>query len=124
MNKTKTYGFLAFILATVLSSAHALSIQDGTRIRFQTGRTSATVNGTAAQGGPDFYKVGARKGQTMVVHVDGDVTFGIDSPRGQMTEDDGNTSWRAENLDFDGDYTIRVYSARNVQKYSLTVSIR
>ncbi len=98
--------------------------QDGQRIRFQRGRSSATVNGTVAQGAPDFWIVGANRGQTMTVRVRGKVTFGMDSPRGtQMTEDDGEDTSHSVDLDFDGDYTIRVYSIGGVQDYSLSVSI-
>lgn len=120
--KAKTRFCGAVFLLAVLLAANVFP-QDGTRIKFKKGRSAASVNGTVAKGGPDFWVVGARAGQTMAVHVDGDVTFGLDSPRGQLTEDDGNTSWRVK-TDFDGDYKIRVYSVAGVQKYTLTVSIR
>lgn len=123
MCKLKLLVVLNVALIVTLLVINVFPFQAGTRIRFPTGRTSATVSGTVAKGGPDFWVVGAKAGQTMVVHVDGAVTFGLDSPRGQMTEDDGNTSWRGV-LDFDGDHKIRVYSTGGVQKYSLTVSIR
>ena len=110
-------------MTVLLLPSNAFPSQDETRISFQRGRSSATFNGTVTTGGPDFYVVKARAGQTMVVSVDGKVSFGLDSPRAQMTEDDSNTSWRGE-LDFDGDHKIRVYSKGGVQKYSLTVSIR
>lgn len=51
-----------------------------TRIKFAHGRSSATVGGTVAKGGPDFYVVGARADQTMTVEVSGAVSFGVDSP--------------------------------------------
>ncbi len=123
MHRLKTRLVVSVVLIVIFLFSNAFPFQGGTRIKFQRGRTSATVSGTVAQGGPDFWVVGARTGQTMVVHVDRAVTFGLDSPRGQLTEDDGNTSWRGV-TDFDGDYKIRVYSPRGVQKYSLTVSIR
>jgi hypothetical protein len=95
---------------------------DGTRLKFPRGATSTTVKGTVAKGGPDFYLVGARSGQTMTVKVTGKVSFGLDSPAGRLTEDDSNTSW-SEELPEDGDYKIRVYSAGGAQNYSLTVAI-
>lgn len=123
MHKLSRQLGVSMALTVTLLVTNVFPLQAPKRISFQRGRSSATVSGTVAKGGPDFWVIGAKAGQTMVVHVDGDVTFGLDSPRGQMTEDDGNTSWRGQ-LDFDGDHTIRVYSAGGVQKYSLTVSIR
>jgi len=109
-----------FVLALLISNAFAQD--DGTRIKFARGATSATVKGTVAKGGPDFYLVGAKAGQTMTLKTTGKVSFGIDAPDGRLTEDDANTNW-SEELTADGDYKIRVYSAGGAQNYSLTVSI-
>lgn len=123
MNKIKIHFLTALVLTAMLFVTNALP-QDGTRIKFRRGTYSATVSGTVAQGGPDFWIVGAKQGQTMTVRVRGNATFGLDSGRGtQMTEDDSNKSW-SQRLDFDGDQTIRVYSTGGVQKYSLTVTVR
>src|SRR5687767_3818090 len=84
------------------------------RISFKRGESAATVRGTAAKGGPDFYLVGARAGQKMTVKATGKVSFGIDSPDSALTEDDGNAFWSAE-LPADGDYKIRVYSKGGAQ---------
>lgn len=102
--------------------SNVLGQNEGTRISFSRGATSATVKGTVAKGGPDFYLVGARAGQTMTIKVTGQVSFGVDSPEGRLTEDDGNTNWSAE-LPADGDYKIKVFSSGGAQNYSLTVSI-
>ncbi|MBV6496046.1 MAG: hypothetical protein JFAIHJKO_01162 [Pyrinomonadaceae bacterium] len=114
-----------FILVLFMATAGVIAAeaQGGTRIVFKRGRSVATVNGTVAQGGPDFWVVGANRGQTMTVKVTGKVSFGMDSPRGQMTEDDSADRSYSFDLDFDGDYTIRVYSKGGVQDYTLTVAI-
>ncbi len=111
----------SLILLLLLTNAFAQS-SDGTRISFKRGASAATVKGTVARGGPDFYLVGAKAGQKMTVKVTGKVSFGIDSPDEALTEDDGNTNW-SEELPADGDYRIRVYSFGGGQNYSLTVSI-
>lgn len=112
----------SLILLLLLTNAFAQGSGDGTRISFKRGERAATVKGTVAKGGPDFYLVGAKAGQKMTVKVTGKVSFGIDSPEDTLTEDDGNTSW-SEELPADGDYKIRVYSFGGGQNYSLTVSI-
>lgn len=123
MKKFKINFLTGIVLTALLLVTNAFP-QNGTRIKFRRGSYSATVSGTVARGGPDFWIVGARAGQRMTVRVRGNVTFGLDSGRGtQMTEDDSNKSWR-QRLDFDGDQTIRVYSTGGVQKYSLTVTVR
>lgn len=110
------------VLSMMLLATNAFP-QDGQRIKFKSGKSSAVVKGTVAQGGPDFWLVKAKQGQTLTVRVRGKVTFGMDSPRGQMTEDDGEDTSYSFDLDFDGDYTIRVYSGGGVQDYTLSVSI-
>lgn len=122
MHTLRTPLLTSVVLAVMFLVTNGFPFRDAIRIKVKRGSSSATARGTVAQGGPDFYVVRARAGQIMTVRVRGTVTFGIDSPRGRMTEDDGNTSWSAA-LDLDGDYTIRVYSPRGVQKYALTVSI-
>ncbi len=109
-------------LILLLLLTNALAQDDGTRISFKRGATAATVKGTVAKGGPDFYLIGAKAGQKMTVKVTGKVSFGIDSPVDTLTEDDGNTNW-SEELPADGDYKIRVYSFGGAQTYALTVSI-
>lgn len=112
----------AFILIFLLSNVFSQADAD-TRISFKTGATSATVKGTVAKGGPDFYLINAKAGQKMTVKVTGKVSFGIDSPDERWTPDDGNTEWTEESLPANGDYKIRVYSAGGGQDYSLTVAI-
>lgn len=113
-----------FVVGLILLCA-AISVfaqGDGTRIKFKRGATSATVKGTVAKGGPDFYLVGAKGGQMLKVNVTGNVSFGIFSGDERITEDDGNKSWNGE-LPDDGDYRIKVFSAGGTSTYSLTVTI-
>ena len=98
--------------------------QNRQRINFKRGTTSATVSGTVAKGGPDRWTFNAKKGQKLTVTIRGKVTYGMDSPRMQMTEDDSNSGTQTFDLDFNGDYSIRVYSMTGTQKYSITVRIR
>jgi hypothetical protein len=109
-------------LVSMFLLSNVFAQDDGTRISFKRGATSATVKGTVAKGGPDFYLVGAKAGQTMTVKVTGKVTFGIYSDGETLTEDDGNTNWSDE-LPADGDYQIKVFSSGGAQNYTLTVSI-
>lgn len=121
----KIYQFLAATACVFLLGCFAFAVRaqdEGARISFKRGSTSATVKGTVAKGGPDFYLVGAKAGQTMTVRSIGKVSFGLDSPDGNLTDDDGNTNWAGE-LPADGDYRIRVYSNGGAQNYSLTVAI-
>lgn len=113
-----------FLSCFLLSICAVLTFaqDDGTRISFKRGASSATVEGTVAKGGPDFYLVGAKAGQLMTVKVTGKVSFGIDADGERITEDDGNTSW-SEELPADGDYKIKVFSNGAAQSYTLTVSI-
>lgn len=111
---------LALSLAFLLTNTFAQ--EDATRIRFKRGRSSVTIRGTVAKGGPDFYLVSARAMQRMTVKATGRVSFGIDAPNGAMTSDDSHTNWTGELSTF-GDYKIRVYSSGGTQNYSLTISI-
>jgi hypothetical protein len=124
MNKFRT-AFLAgsvMVLMLLLSSAASAQV-DGREIKFRGGRSAATVKGTVGKGGPDFYFLGAKAGQTMTIEVTGKVSFGVDSPDEALTDDDGNKIWSQE-LPADGNYKIRVYSLGGAQSYSLTVTIK
>jgi hypothetical protein len=114
---------LVFLLSSISAQESNISLQEeGTRIRFKRGRSSATIKGTVAKGGPDIYLVGGRAMQRMTVKATGKVSFGIDAPNAAMTSDDSNVNWSGE-LSAYGDYKIRVYSSGGVQNYSLTISI-
>jgi hypothetical protein len=110
------------VLFPIILLTNALALDDGTRVNFRRGTSSATIKGTVAKGGPDFYLVGAKAGQTMTVKVTGKVSFGIDASGERLTEDDGNTNW-SEELPSDGDYKVKVFSSGGAQNHTLTVSI-
>lgn len=109
-------------LLTAICGVLTFAQDADTRISFKRGATSAIVSGTVAKGGPDFYLVSAKAGQTLSVKVTGKVSFGIFSGDERITEDDGSKTWSGE-LPADGDYQIKVFSEGGAQNYSLTVSI-
>ena len=96
---------------------------DGTRLEFKSGSTSTTVEGTVAKGGPDFYVIAGKAGQTMTINVTGLVTFGVAAPDDSFARDDGNKTW-SKKLPVNGDYKIKVFSSDSAQSYKLTISIK
>lgn len=92
--------------------------QNGGRIRFKRGESSAVVNGKLQNSLGPKYIIGARAGQTLYINVtDGgeydDVVFYITAPNGatSIEGEDGSfhTSWRGE-LPENGDYKIHFAS--------------
>ena len=120
MNKLRLHTFVLIII--VISGCNALAQEDGIRIRFKAGKTSATLRGTVAKGGPDFYLLSVRAGQKLSIRVKGAVSFGVDGPERALTSDDANMTWTAT-VGSDGDYRIRVYSKGAVEGYTLIVSV-
>lgn len=114
---------LSAFLSIVLLAATTFAL-DGTRLAFKKGKSSASVAGTVAQGGPDFYLVTGKAGQKIKISVKGKVSFGLTAPdEDRLTEDDANQTYTTE-LPSDGDYQIWVYSTGGAQKYTLSVSIK
>ncbi len=122
-------GIAAAVLGGGASSALA---QDSSRIQFQPGSTSTTINGTIVGDEYRDYVLSARAGQTIVVSLGVTATNGIGSaffnilPAGQdfpalyngSTDDDG----RAEvTLPESGDWAIRVYLMGNDRDAGRTV---
>jgi len=56
----------ALLLAMTASVVYALKIQ---RVKFARGRTTAVLKGAVVRGTNDRYLLGAREGQTMIVHI-------------------------------------------------------
>lgn len=94
-----------------------------TRLKFKAGRTSTFIDGTVAKGGPDFYVIKAKAGQTMTINVTGKVTFGVAAPDDSFARDDSNKTW-TKKLPADGDYKINVFTSESSESYKLTVSIK
>jgi hypothetical protein len=95
------------------------------RIRFARGRTSAVLTGTTDSS--DEYLLGARAGQTMLVHI----TSKGNNATVEVTDSDGNAvegnakpnDWSGA-LPKNGDYRIIVRATRGVAAYTLEVTIR
>ncbi len=95
------------------------------RIRFARGRTSAVVTGSTASS--DEYLLGARAGQTMIVHV----TAKGNNAAVEVLDADGNAvegnakadDWSGA-LPKSGDYRIRVRATKGTAAYTLEVTIR
>ena len=93
------------------------------RLKFKRGSTSTDIEGTVAKGGPDFYVVKAKAGQTMTISVTGKVTFGVAASDDSFARDDSNKKW-TKKLPVDGDYKISVFTQESAESYKLTVSIK
>ena len=130
-------GLLACIL---LSLSLSLAAQGGgnlkepsgktQRVRFARGRTTAILKGAVVRGTEDRYILGARAGQTMIVHLtsrEKNAEFLIQDPNGTAVEglDDGlaDTDWTGE-LPVSGDYSIWVSPTRGNATYTLEITIR
>ena len=123
---------LALVLVTVLVSAVLVVAQTGKvqRVRFARGRTTAVLKGAVIRATKDRYILGARGGQTMIVHVtalEKNAVFYIVGPDGSMlpgAEDESDaTDWEGL-LPESGDYSIYVSPSRGNATYTLEVTIR
>ena len=100
------------------------------RVRFARGRTTAILKGAVVRGTHDRYILGARAGQTMIVHVSArekNAVFTILGPDANALQgtDEGldATDWTGE-LALSGDYSISVSPTRGNASYTLEVTIR
>lgn len=100
------------------------------RVRFAKGRTTAVIRGAVVRGTRDRYILGARSGQTMIVHItsrEKNAVFtilGPDATALEGTEEGADaTDWTGE-LPLNGDYSIWVGPLRGNATYTLEVTIR
>jgi hypothetical protein len=100
------------------------------RVRFPRGRTAAVLQGAVVRATNDRYILGARRGQTMIVHLtsrEKNAVFTILGPDATALEgtDEGldATDWNGE-LPLSGDYSIWVSPTRGNATYTLEVTIR
>jgi hypothetical protein len=100
------------------------------RVRFARGRTTAILKGAVVRGTQDRYILGARAGQTMIVHItsrEKNAIFSILGPDATALQgtDEGldATDWTGE-LPLSGDYSIWVSPTRGNATYTLEVTIR
>lgn len=100
------------------------------RVRFARGRTTAVLRGAVVRGTQDRYILGARAGQTMIVHItsrEKNAVFTIVGPDATALsgaeEGTDATDWTGE-LPLNGDYSIWVGPTRGNATYTLEVTIR
>ena len=100
------------------------------RVKFARGRTTAVLKGAVVRGTQDRYILGARAGQSMIVHVSSrekNAVFTILGPDGtalEGTEEGSDTmEWTGE-LPLSGDYSIWISPTRGNATYTLEVTIR
>ena len=100
------------------------------RVRFARGRTTTVLHGSVVRGTQDRYILGARAGQTMIVHItsrEKNAVFtilGPDATALQGAEEGADAiDWTGE-LPLNGDYSIWVGPTRGNATYTLEVTIR
>jgi hypothetical protein len=116
-------------VATVVALAQSGTVTER-RIKFARGRTTAVVNGSINYGHSDVYTLGARRGQTMTLHVasrNPEVVFSLSAPSSSPVEGAFTVrDWSGE-LPESGDYTITLVNNRErggASAYTLEVTIR
>ena len=119
--------FLATLLVCSAMTAYAWKVQ---RVKFARGRTTAVLKGAVVRATNDYYILGARGGQTMIVHItsiEKNAVFSIAGPDGSAlpgAEEGADASdWTGE-LPMNGDYSISVSPTRGNATYTLEVTIR
>ena len=100
------------------------------RVHFARGRTTAVLKGAVVRGTQDRYILGARAGQTMIVHISSrekNAVFAILGPDGTALQgaEEGTdaTDWSGT-LPMSGDFSIWVGPTRGNATYTLEVTIR
>jgi hypothetical protein len=98
------------------------------RIRFAPGRTTAVVNGTMRQADYVDYRLNAKEGQTMTVHLTmrrGRARFQVGAVQGPGPYQGANmvTDWQGP-LPITGDHLIILYADSKRADYTLEITIR
>jgi hypothetical protein len=121
----------AFLLAALLlvTALGATAQSNRTcRVRFARGRTTTVIKDAVVRGTRDRYILGARAGQTLIVHItslENNAVFDVYAPGGKRLLDGAQetTDWTGE-LPRSGDYVIEVGGTRGNASYTLEVTIR
>ena len=120
----------ALILLTVAVAAAQKGTTINRRVQFPRGRTTAVLKGKANWGASYIYRLRARAGQTMIVHIAGVPTFRIIAPGSRNYEALGGADnvqdWTGE-LPRTGNYQIIVGHANDnytLAPYTLEVTVR
>jgi hypothetical protein len=118
---------VVMLMLTVVAVAQTGKVQ---RVRFAGGRTTAVLKGAVVRGTQDRYILGARGGQTMIVHItsrEKNAVFAILGPDGTALQgaEEGidATDWTGT-LPMSGDFSIWVGPTRGNATYTLEVTIR
>ena len=125
---------LAALLAILVETAAVTASQNKPqRIRFEKGRSSATIHGRVAGFDTQDYVIAARAGQQMDIRITASnastyfVLYSINDRATDMNETDHYSLETTES----GDYVIRVFMMRSaarrqgaVSNYTLTISIK
>ncbi len=120
----------ALILFAVATAAAQKGTTINRRVQFPRGRTTAVLKGKANWGANYIYRLHARAGQTMLVHITGVPTFRIIAPGSRNYEAldgaDNVKDWTGE-LPRTGNYQIVVGHANDnytLAPYTLEITIR
>lgn len=115
MQRRTTLKVVALLLVLVVSSADVLAQK---RIRFQRGKSSATVRGPIGPNGYTEYVIDGRAGQVMTIE--------ITSGNRSVIVNAGSASGKSFSVEMTGgDHLLSVVNTgRRATNYTLTVSIR
>jgi hypothetical protein len=115
MARKHTLKILALALMLIVSGADVLAQK---RIRFQRGKSSATVRGPIGPNGYTEYIIDGRAGQVMTIE--------ITSGNGAVIVNAGTASGKSFSIDMTGgDHLLSVVNTgKRTTNYTLTVSIR
>lgn len=115
MQRRTTLKVVALLLVLVVSSADVLAQK---RIRFQRGKSSATVRGPIGPNGYTEYVIDGRAGQVMTIE--------ITSGNGSVVVNAGTASGKSFSVEMTGgDHLLSVVNTgRRATNYTMTVSIR
>jgi len=125
-------GYVSLIaLALLIPNAFAARGQGSfteQRIRFARGSNSASMRGEVSRAKAILYRVGAKRGQSMTVQLEGDAKtkFDLSGPKDSSGQSmaSGETEWSGK-LPDDGDYKILVFTEdRTNAPFTLTVTIQ
>ena len=118
---------IILLISILLFGVNASSQQDRTRrVRFERGRTSTIIKDAVVRGTRDNYILGARRGQTLIVHItsaEDNAVFDIYQRDDETRLSEEATDWEGE-LPDTGDYVISVGGTRGNASYTLEITIR
>jgi hypothetical protein len=126
--RTSVRPFLLAALLLITALAAGAQSDRTRRVRFARGRTTTVIKDAVVRGTRDRYILGARAGQTLIVHLtslENNAVFDVYAPGGKRVLDGAQetTDWTGE-LPRSGDYVIEVGGTRGNASYTLEVTIR